>query len=155
MNIDQIRTAIQQDPVLLALANSENPNTEQIAAGIPPEIKIRSEYVTERGVVATLGMIDGEEFLVALENFVGSVLPADHILKPYQPGIARQLAWLKTQGIDVGSAPARQLLDTLAYVGVIDPTHAASIKSLAEESIPVSEFDVRRAIWNDDGTRAI
>ena len=36
--------------------------------------------------------------------------------------------------------------------GVMTEAQGLSIKSLAEQTDPVSEFDVRRAIWADDGS---
>lgn len=155
MNIEQIRAAIQADPALLALARADVPDEDAIAAALPPDVTLRESFVTERGVVAALGVLDGEAFLSALEAFAASTLPADHPLAPYQPGIARQLAWPQRDGIDVGSAPARNLLDALAAAGVIDAAHAAAIKGLAEVRTLVAEMDVRRAIWNDDGSRAV
>lgn len=155
MNIEQIRTAIQADPVLLALARADVPDEAAIAAALPLSVTLRESFVTERGVVAALGVLAGESFLSALEAFAASTLPAEHPLAPYQPGIARQLAWLRRDGIDVGSAPACDLLDALAAVGVIDAAHAAVIKAQAEVRTPVSTMDVRRAIWNDDGSRAV
>lgn len=155
MTIEDIRAAIQASPEVLAMTQAEVPDEAAIAAALPPAITLREEYITERGVVAALGVLDGEVFLVALETFVASALPPEHPLKAYQPGIARQVAWLKTGGIDVGSAPARDLLDALAAIGVIDAAHAAAIKALAEVRTAVSAMDVRRAIWNDDGSRAV
>lgn len=155
MTIEQIRAAIQADPALLALARADVPDEAAIAAALPPGIALRESFVTERGVVAALGVLDGEQFLTALESFAGAALTSEHPLAPYQPGIARQLAWLKRDGIDVGSTPARDLLDALAAAGVINAEHAAVIKALAEVRTPVADMDVRRAIWNDDGSRAV
>ena len=155
MNIEQIRSAIQASPDLLAMAQSAVPDESAIAAALPPIVTLREEYITERGVVAALGLIEGESFLTALETFAATPLASEHPLASYQPGIARQLAWLKTAGIDVGSVPARQLLDTMAAVGVIQAAHAAAIKGLAETATPVDPMLVRRAIWNDDGSRAV
>lgn len=155
MTIEDIRAAIQASPEVLAMTQAEVPDEAAIAAALPPAITLREEYITERGVVAALGVLDGEAFLVALETFVASALPPEHPLMAYQPGIARQIAWLKTGGIDVGSAPARELLDALAAAGVINAEHVAAIKALAEVHTPVAEMDVRRAIWNDDGSRAL
>lgn len=155
MTIEEIRAAIQASPELLAMAQAGVPDEAAIAAALPPIILLREEYITERGVVAALGLIEGEAFLSALETFAVTPLSSEHPLAPYQPGIARQIAWLKTAGLDVGSAPARQLLDTLASVGVIQAAHAATIKGLAETATPVDPILVRRAIFNDDGSRAV
>lgn len=155
MGVDETRSAISADAALLSMAQVSVPNEAAIAAALPPVVTLREEYVTERGVVAALGLIDGEAFLTALEAFATTPLAVDHPLEPYQPGIARQLAWLKTAGIDVGSAPARELLDTLAAAGVIQTAHAIAIKALAETVTPIDPMLVRRAIFNDDGSRAV
>lgn len=155
MTIEQIRAAIQADPALLALARADVPDEAAIAAALPPIISLRESFVTERGVVAALGVLAGEQFLAALESFAATALPAEHPLAPYQPGIARQLAWLKRDGIDVGSAPARELLDALVAAGIVQAQHAAAIKAMAEEAIPVDQLTVRRAIFNPDGSRAV
>lgn len=155
MTIEDIRAAIQASPELLAMAQAEVPDEATIAAALPPVVTLREVFVTERRVVATLGLIDGESFIAALEGFVVAELSAEHPLKPYQPGIARQLAWLKRDGIDVGSAPARDLLDALAATGVVNAQHAAEIKALAADITPIGVMHVRRAIWNDDGSRAV
>jgi hypothetical protein len=152
---ESIRVAIAGDPALQALV----PDASAIADALPPDVTLRERFVTERGVVAALGILDGESFLSALDAFAATPLDSGHPLLPYQPGIARQLAWLKKGGvdggIDVGSAPARQMLDTLVSAGVVDAAAASTIKGLAEVATPVSEMDVRRALWNDDGSSAL
>lgn len=155
--IEQIRADIQASPELLAMAQAEVPDEAAIAAALPPVVTLREVFVTERGVVATLGLLDGEAFIAALEGFASPAneLPPEHPLYAYKPGIARQLSWLKTGGIDVGSAPARDLLDVLAATGIVNAQHAAEIKALAADITPVRVMDVRRAIWNDDGSRAV
>lgn len=155
MTVDEIRAAILADQNLTLMAQAPVPNEAAIAAALPASVTLREEYVTERGVVAALGLIDGEAFLTALEAFATTPLAIDHPLEPYQPGIARQLTWLKTAGIDVGSTPARELLDTLAAVGVIQAAHVIAIKALAETVTPIDPMLVRRAIFNDDGSRAV
>lgn len=155
MTVDEIRAAILSDQNLTLMAQAPVPNEAAIAAALPASVTLREEYITERGVVAALGLIEGEAFLTALETFAATPLAIDHPLEPYQPGIARQLTWLKTAGIDVGSTPARELLDTLAAVGVIQAAHVIAIKALAETVTPIDPMLVRRAIFNDDGSRAV
>lgn len=155
MNIQDIRAAIQSNPEILALAQADVPDEEAISELLPKIVTLKEVYVTERGVVAALGLLDGESFLSSIESFVSTPLETSHPLSQYQTGIARQIAWLKKDGIDMGSAPARELIDTLAYFGVLNQDHANLIKGLAEERTPVSKIDIRKAIWNDDGSRAV
>jgi hypothetical protein len=151
MNRDEIRAAILADPNLKAMI----PNWEAIANALPPEITLREVFVTERGIVNVLGIIEGEIFLQALEGFATADLPDEHPLKPYQPGIARQIAWLKRDGVDVGSAVVRMLLDTMTLVNIVTPQAAQAIKNIAEVRTPINEFEVRKAVMNDDGSFAI
>lgn len=155
--VEQVRAAIQASPELLAMAQAEVPDEAAIAAALPPSVALREVFVTERGVVATLGLLDGEAFIAVLESFASpeNELPPEHPLYAYKPGFARQISWLKKDGIDVGSAPARDLLDALAATGIVNAQHAAEIKALAADITPVRVMDVRRAIWNDDGSRAL
>lgn len=151
MSVTQIRSAIAASPELIALI----PDAQAIADALPPVVTVRETFVTERGIVNALGIAAGETFLQALEGFAAADLPAEHPLKSYQPGIARQIGWLKRDGLDAGSAVVRSLLDTMALIGLVTADAAQAIKALAEVSTLVSEMDVRRAIWNDDGSIAV
>lgn len=148
----EIRAAIAADVALQALV----PNAQAIADALSSGRKrTRFLLATERTVVAVLGVIAGETFLSALESFAVATLPAEHPMLPYQPGIARQLAWLKRDGLDVGDANTRAMMDALVSAGVLDASAVASLKALGEESDSVSEYDVRRALYNDDGSLAV
>lgn len=153
MTPQEIRDAITADPALTALL----PDSVALAAHstFAGRTSVRAHMVTERGIASALGAEDGEAFLVALETFSAANLNPAHPLKAAQPAIARQLAWLKRDGLDVGDAVTRALLDTLAATGDADAGQAAAVKALAEVPEPVSELEIRRAIYNDDGTRAI
>lgn len=151
MSVTQIRQAISASADLIALI----PDTQAIADALPPVVTLREVFVTERGIVNALGIEAGEAFLQALEAFAVSDLPAEHPLKAYQPGIARQIGWLKRDGLDAGSPVVRMLLDTMVLIGLVTADAARAVKALAEVSEPVSEMDVRRAIWNDDGSIAV
>lgn len=155
MTIEQIRAAIQASPEVLAMAQAAVPDEVAIAAALPPAITLREQFVTERGVVAALGLIAGESFLASLEAFAAASLYPGHPLLAYQGGIARQLQWLKRDGIDVGSDAARAMLDALTAVGTLNGADVAVIKGLAEVATPVEPMAVRRAIFNDDGSRAV
>lgn len=147
--IDDLRSEILADPDLLALL----PDSEAIAAALPPRITIGEAFVTERGVVAALGIEPGEAFLKALEDFAEST--AEHPLATHRPAIRRQIAWLKRDGIDVGSTPARVMISALVTTGVLNEAAADTILRLAEVHTQVTEFEVRQAIWNDDGSQAV
>ena len=54
--------------------------------------------------------------------------------------------------LDFGAPGTRAQLDALATAGIIPLAHAVALKALAERPDPVTEFDVRVALWADDGT---
>ncbi|MCQ9378808.1 hypothetical protein [Methyloversatilis sp. XJ19-49] len=151
MSTEAIRAAFAANPALAAMI----PDWQGIADALPPVVTLRETFVTERGIVNALGIMEGETFLQALESFAVADLPAEHPLKTYQPGIARQLAWLKRDGLDASSSTVRMLLDTMAALGLLDAAAVQAVKALAEEQQPLSEYDVRRAVLNDDGSLAI
>lgn len=100
----------------------------------------KERLITSRGIASLLGIIEGETFLQALESFSTSTLPAGHPLIPYQPGIKRQITWLSTQGLDLGDALTRQLLDTLVSAGIITSQSATILKDAALK--PASRAEV-------------
>ena len=153
MTPQEIRGAILADPALVAIKADSGALAQHPT--FAARTRVAPRMVTERGVASALGAVDGETFLAALETFAAANLGQGHPLKTAQPAIARQLAWLKRDGIDVGDALTRALLDTLAAAGDIEAAHAAAVKALAEVPDPVSEIAIRRAIWNDDGSPAV
>jgi hypothetical protein len=150
MNAEQIRAAVAADPALMGLI----PDVQAIAAAMSPVVTLREVFVTERGIVNALGIIEGEAFLQAVEGFAAADLPDEHPLKPYQPGIARQIAWLKRDGIDVGSALVRSLLDTMAQIKLLAAPSVAAVKALAEVSTTITPEQVRSAIYDAGGINA-
>jgi hypothetical protein len=152
MTPTEIRAAIAADPAMQALV----PDTVALAAALSVgRVRRRMYLATERTVVSTLGLIAGEDFLSALEAMAVSGLPAEHPLLPYQPGIARQLAWLKRDGLDVGDPQTRSMLDTLSSLELLDAGSVTAIKALGVDPDPVPEYDVRVAIFNPDGSLAV
>lgn len=151
MTQDEIRAAFAANPALVQMI----PDWQGIADALPPDVTLRETWVTERGIVNALGIEAGEAFLQALEGFAVATLPAEHPLKSYHPGIARQIAWLKRDGLDAGSAIVRSLLDTMVAVGLIAAESAQAVKALAEVITTINEFDVRRAAYNADGSLAV
>lgn len=111
-------------------------NDVQIAAIISAgRVRVVSHLIGERGILDVLGPVAGDAFLAALEAITADSLPA--ALQPYLGALRRGIAWLKTDGLDVGSATTRSLLDSLAAAGVVAPESVASIKALAERPEPI------------------
>lgn len=117
--------------------------------------RLRQHWMGERGVISTLGTQAGEAFLQALAAFAAAQLPEGHPLAADHPGIARMLAWLKSdEGIDIGDAQTQLLLGVLSQAGVLDPAHAAAIAARGHEPDPVTPGEVGRALrgpWGDEG----
>jgi hypothetical protein len=150
MTAAEIRTAITNDPAVLALMPDTVAITAALSAG---RTRLVERLITERRILSTLGVVAGASFLSALESFAATALPNEHPLAPYHAGIARAVGWLKTDdGIDIGDPTSQAMLDALAAAGVVTEESAAIVKALARVPAPLSEIDVRRAVFADDGT---
>lgn len=111
-------------------------NDVQIAAIISAgRVRVVSHLIGERGILDVLGPVAGDAFLAALEAITADNLPVP--LQPYFGALRRGIAWLKTDGLDVGSATTRGLLDSLAAARVVAPESVAAIKALAERPDPI------------------
>lgn len=141
MTNDEVLAAINAkvlaDPLFDALV-SDRRDTEITAAlnADSTSYTLRSHQITERGVMAAIGVENGEALLAALEAFAASTLPPEHPLASKHAGIKRMLGWLKTDaGLDIGGAEAQQLLGVLGQLGVINATHAGVIAALARNAV--------------------
>lgn len=151
---DQLAALIAQDPALVALARATPPDTAGIAVALSAgRTEVRSRLVTARTVIRELGPAGGAA-LWKLRAFGESASTlADN---PQAFGLAANVWWGMqfpvAEGIDVGDAQARALLDACAEAGVITAVERDALKSLAVQPAPISEWDVRCAILNDDGS---
>lgn len=150
MTPDAIRAAIQADETIAALL----PDTAAVAAALSHgRTRLTERLITERRILSALGVIEGAAFLDALDAFAASTLPDGHPLAPYHAGITRAVGWLKTsEGIDIGDAASQAMLTALAAAGVVTQESASTIMALAQVPDPIPEFDVRRAVFADDGS---
>lgn len=102
--------------------------------------RVQSRMISERGVMAALGTIDGEACLQAFEDFAASDLAEGHPLKANHKGIKRMLSWLKSDaGLDIGTAEAHQMLGAMANpaIDVIQPEWAEVLTELTKVDDPV------------------
>lgn len=153
MTHDEIRAAIVADPAIYALLPSSAAIAGALSAG---RKRLQPRQISERGILAALGPAAGGTFLSALEGFAAMTLPAEHPLFAAHGGIARAIRWLQdAEGIDVGDANTQAMLATFAALGITDPVATATVQALGFVGDPVSEFDVRCAIFNADGTLAL
>lgn len=114
-------------------------------------VQVVSHLIGERGILDLLGAIDGDAFLAALESITEPALLPEP-LRPYFGAIQRGVAWLKKDGLDIGSATTRSLLAALAAAGVLDAGSVAKIKGLAEKPCELTPRQVAEVIFNDDGS---
>ena len=143
--LDQIKAKVPAE--LLATRD-----TVAIAAAFNPgRVRVEPRMLSERGVLSALGPTAGDAFLTALEAAAASAVALPAPLRSYHGAIRRAVGWIKGDGIDVGDAVTRSLLDAMASAGVVNAASASAIKRLAERSDPVEEIEVRRALWSDAG----
>ena len=134
MTADEIRAAIAADPALQALV----PDTQAIAAALSVG---RTRYVETQIGVGTIIEVLG----LAAAN---PVLDALYAAPDY-----RHVKPLLDQG--------RLRLDTVAQAGMLQPlvtggllpqVQLDALVARAKKPAPVAEYDVRMAIYNDDGS---
>ena len=98
------------------------------------------------------GALAAELVFQKLEGFAvqakASTDPASRLLGG---AIERQMGHLKGSGMAIGSSAVAQMLDIIAVSGGLTPQEVAALKSVAEVPDPVSELDVRRALFADNG----
>ena len=146
MRSDEIRAAIKARPDLQGLTSSE-----AIAAELSRgRVRVASRMLTERGILAEYpgGPMAAHELLTAIEKFCEK---ADQVLLA---GICvRAVRFLRSPGgLDFGSPVTAALLDALLQVGVIDGPQRQHLRTMVEVPDPVTEYEVRVALWHDDGT---
>lgn len=137
MDATEIRAAIAADPALQALV----PDTTALAAALSQgRTQTVSTLVGVGLVMDCLGPTEGSAVLNALDGLRAVSSPV-------------KWAWLLLERgeLDVGLQSVRSQIDALTPA-VFTTAQAEAIKALAERPETVSEFDVRCAIYNDDGS---
>lgn len=141
MTPEQIRAAIAADPALQALAASRA-DDGAIAAALSTGTEYRSRMISERGILDGYagGPIAADAVLAKLEACVAAGQPLSSL-------VGRALKFLaQSDGLDVGAASTRAMLDQLAAGGVITTTEAGNLKALASYPVTVSVQDVAKAL---------
>lgn len=151
MTPQEIRDAITASPELSALV----PDTTAIAAALSVgRTEVYSRLVSARGMAAEFpgGPIGAEVVLMKLEGAAtalkASEVDADKVLGSL---IARQLGFLAGEGLDFGSDALRGMLDQFAAGGILTADEVSGLKGIATQPAPIREFDVRVAIFADNG----
>lgn len=124
--------------------------------------KFATKIITERGVRAKLGPVNGAKFIRLLKELnvaaetdtvpgwltatltALGVPEADRVL--YLDTLGCGYAWLKAEGLDIGDAATRQLLDLIAAGQSTLAASVVSLKAMAEAPNLVTWNDCERAI---------
>lgn len=137
----EILAAVQADPALIALV----PDTQAIANALSVGRVKTVERLAGKG---TAMKYIGADSGAALLEAVSTMAKAE--------GADLKLKWgwdlLEANELDLGLDSTRAILDGFATAGVITQEEANILKGLAEVPDPVSEFEVRCALLNNDGT---
>lgn len=91
-------------------------------------------------IIETLGLEDGPSVLNSLEQ-----------LKVSNQTVKWGWILLEKGELDFGSDATRLMISSLVSASILTEEQAALLKSLAERDNPVSEFEIRKALWSDEG----
>lgn len=135
-------TLLDEIKAKCSLELRESRNADVIAAEISKgRLRIESRLGGIGAVMETLGAVDGPILLDTLNS-----------LKATNAAIKWGWVLLERGELDFGSPVTRQLIDELIASGALGNDQGTKLKALAEVLDPVTEFDVRKAIWADDGS---
>lgn len=122
-----------------ALRAGQNPDA--IAAAVNAgRTRVQSRQGGIGLVLDTLGPIEG-----------AAVLDTLNALKATNSAIKWAWVLIERGDLDFGAPATRAMIDQLAAGGAMTTAQAAALKGTAEVADPVTEHDVRRAIWSDAG----
>jgi hypothetical protein len=105
-------------------------------------VKVVPRMVSERGILNDYpgGPIEADAVLSNLETYAGAGQALSSVVN-------RAIRFLRDpDGIDIGAASTRAMLDALAGGGVITAAECAGLKSLAEQPEIITHADVSRAV---------
>lgn len=146
MTPDAIRAAIAADPALQALAAAGH--TQGIADALSVgRTRIGEHFASARGVLERYphGPLAGDALLAALEAFAATADPMARI-------VGRALHFLNApEGLNLGAPATQGLIDALHAGGVLTQVQRDGLRTMATVPDPVPEWDVRCAIFADDG----
>lgn len=152
MTPEQIRAAITASPDLQALL----PDTVALAVALSSgRTEVYPRMTSARGLAElySTGPVGAEVVLMKLEGAAATMKASnDQQQKVLGSLIARQLGFLAGDGLDFGSTALRGMLDQFVVLGILTADEVAGLKAIATRPAPVAEFDVRVAIYADDGT---
>lgn len=160
MTPQEIRDAIAASPELQALAAARD--DQAIAAALSlgrtkadPVTKFTSLGIAEK--FPALGPLPGplaaEMVLQKIEGFAAfAVQQADPATKLLGAATQRQMKHLEGNGMAIGSPAIGAMLMVMVQAGALTQQEVDALVSVAAVEDPVSQHEVRVAIFADDGT---
>ena len=142
MDIATIRAAIVGDPALRALLAGPQPSQAIADALSVGRVRLRPTTVGGGTVLDTLGLEVGN----ALLDLIATVPAYRHVNRLVQQAHINLASPLVVGAIR--SLVGQQIAPGVTFTAA----HAAALIAVAQEPDPVSEFDVRCAIYADDGS---
>lgn len=133
----------------------------EIKAKCPPELLASRNADAIAAAVnigrVSIGYASRENFAMWAAKHAVRARIEDHANNPYSPLRSIALALLDvlrspTEGIDFSVPDNQLMLGAWVDSGEITQGQADELYALASRPDPVSELDVRRAIWADDGS---
>lgn len=163
MTPETIRAAINADPELLALVPDTFALATALSAGrtrtdtaqLFKSLGIAEKFPAMGGLP---GPLAAEMVLQKLEGFAAAAIAgSDPVGKLLGSTIKRQMVHLIGAGMAIGSPAIASMLGVIVQMsgGTLTQAEADALVSVAAVPDPVSEFDVRRAIFNDDGSMGV
>lgn len=137
MDIAEIRLAIESEPALQALL----PDAQAIAVELSTRDTHKVPFEIGIGLILeTIGLESGNALLDAIKA---------------TPEFRHVYPMLEQGRLDLSSPLVEIALGMLVQAEVISNSDAQILLSLSIRPIEVSETDVKRAIWHDDGSLAV
>jgi hypothetical protein len=152
MTPQEIRDAIAASPELQALGQDTQAIADALSVG---RKRVESRIISARGIAAEFpdGPVAAEVVLMKLEGAAAAASAStDQSQKVLGSLISRQLRFLAGEGLDFGSPALRGMLDQFVGMSILTQGEVDGLKALADAPATVSEMDVRRACWADNGT---
>ncbi len=147
MTPEEIREAVRARPDLAGVTSSEIIASE-LSKG---RTKIASRMLSERGLLDQYpgGTVAAHTMLSAVEKFTEAFAASS----PLAGICARAIRFLRQpEGLDFGAPSTQVMLDSLVQAGVINSEQRAHLRAMVEMPDAVTEYEVRVALWHDDGT---
>ena len=131
---------------------------DEIKAKCSPELLASRDYdliaqTVSAGRKTVVKSLHGIGSIIEILGLEGgpSVLNSLEQLKPLNQAVKWGWILLEKGELDFGSDTTRLMIDSLTVSSVLTAEQSNLLKSLAERDNPVSEFEIRKALWSDEG----